>query len=177
MPWATNAGCRLYWKLEGDPDKPALVLLNSIGTDMALWDRAMPFLLRDFRTLRMDARGHGASDAPGGDYAMAELASDVAAVMDAAGIGSAVVAGVSLGGMIAMELALAAPARVSALALICTSAQMERAAWEERIAKVRAGGTAAIADLAMDRFLSPKFAAAHPVAGLVDPRRPRRHGG
>ncbi|QEL25029.1 3-oxoadipate enol-lactonase [Bosea sp. F3-2] len=162
MPFATRSGARIYWKLEGADDKPALVLLNSIGTDLGLWDAAMLALLPSFRVLRLDTRGHGASDAPGGDYTLAQMAGDVAAVMDAAGIERAAVAGVSLGGMIAMELALSRPERVSALALICTSATMDRAAWQDRVDKVRAGGTAAIADLAMQRFLSPAFAAGQP---------------
>lgn len=162
MPFAMSSGARIYWKLEGTDDKPALVLLNSIGTDLGLWDAAMPALLGAFRTLRLDTRGHGASDAPDGDYTLAMLADDVAAVMDAAGIAQAAVAGVSLGGMIAMELALSRPERVSALALICTSATMDKAAWQDRITKVRMGGTAAIADLAMQRFLSPAFAAGQP---------------
>lgn len=162
MPFAVSNGARIYWKLEGADDKPALVLLNSIGTDLSLWDAAMPALLAAFRVLRLDTRGHGASDAPDGDYTLAQLAGDAVAAMDAAGLDKAAIAGVSLGGMIAMELALTRPERVSALALICTSATMDRAAWQDRMTKVRTGGTAAIADLAMQRFLSPAFAAGQP---------------
>lgn len=161
MPFAVRDAVRLYWKLDGAPELPVLVLLNSIGTDMALWDLSVPHLLPAFRLLRIDTRGHGASDAPAGDYSLAMLADDVVAVMDAAGVASAAVAGVSLGGMIAMKMALAHPARVTALALICTSATMDSTAWQDRIAKVRAEGTVAIADLAMGRFLSPQFAATH----------------
>ena len=161
MPFAVREAVRLYWKLDGAPDLPVLVLLNSIGTDMALWDTSVPHLLPAFRLLRIDTRGHGASDAPAGDYTLAMLADDVVAVMDAAGVTQAAIAGVSLGGMIAMELALRHPARVTALALICTSATMDAAAWQARIAKVRTEGTVAIADLAMGRFLSPKFAETH----------------
>jgi 3-oxoadipate enol-lactonase/4-carboxymuconolactone decarboxylase len=162
MPFVSRDGVRLYWKLEGADERPVLVLLNSIGTDMSLWDAAVPHLLAAFRLLRLDTRGHGASDAPDGDYSLAMLADDVVAVMEAADVDRAAVAGVSLGGMIAMELALCRPARVAALALVCTSATMDRAAWADRVAKVRAGGTAAIADLAMGRFLSPGFVRAHP---------------
>ncbi|MES3106696.1 bifunctional 3-oxoadipate enol-lactonase/4-carboxymuconolactone decarboxylase PcaDC [Sphingomonas aurantiaca] len=161
MPFAVREAVRLYWKLDGAPDLPVLVLLNSIGTDMALWDTSVPHLLPAFRLLRIDTRGHGASDAPAGDYTLAMLADDVVAVMDAAGVTNAAIAGVSLGGMIAMELALRHPARVTALALVCTSATMDAAAWQARIAKVRTEGTVAIADLAMGRFLSPKFAETH----------------
>ena len=74
MPFATSSGARIYWKLEGAEDKPALVLLNSIGTDLGLWDAAMTALLGSFRVLRLDTRGHGASDAPDGDYTLAMLA-------------------------------------------------------------------------------------------------------
>jgi 3-oxoadipate enol-lactonase/4-carboxymuconolactone decarboxylase len=162
MPFATSNGARIYWKMEGSEDKPALVLLNSIGTDMSLWDAAMPALLASFRTLRIDTRGHGASDAPEGDYSLPMLAGDVVTAMAAAGLTRAAIAGVSLGGMIAMELALRYPERASAIALICTSATMDESVWRDRIAQVRAGGTTAIADAALQRFLSPAFAAGHP---------------
>jgi len=161
MPFAIREDVRLYWKLDGAPELPVLVLLNSIGTDMALWETSVPHLLPAFRLLRIDTRGHGASDAPDGDYSLAMLADDVVAVMDAAGIQSAAVAGVSLGGMIAMELALAYPTRTIALALICTSATMDAGAWRDRVEMVRAEGTEAIADMAMGRFLSPRFVATH----------------
>jgi 3-oxoadipate enol-lactonase / 4-carboxymuconolactone decarboxylase len=162
MPFTIRDGVRLYWKLEGAADRPPLVLLNSIGTDMGLWDRALPHLLPAFRLLRIDTRGHGASDAPGGDYSLPMLADDVAAVMDDAGIARAAVAGVSLGGMMAMQLALDHPSRVSALGLICTSAAMDSAGWSARIETVRTQGTAAIAEMAIGRFLSAPFVAQHP---------------
>lgn len=154
MPFTQAAGASLYWKRDGRDDAPALVLLNSIGTDMDLWDAVLPFLRDRFALLRIDARGHGASISEPGDFSMAMLAADVLAGADAAGFARFSVAGVSLGGMIAMELALAAPERVEKLIPICTSATMDNASWNDRIAKVRGEGMAAIADLAMGRFLS-----------------------
>lgn len=154
MPFTDVPGARIYWKRDGRDDAPALVLLNSIGTDMDLWDGVLPLLREHFALLRIDARGNGASCAEPGDMSLAMLADDVLAAADAAGIGRFALAGVSLGGMIGMELALRAPERVSDLALICTSATMDAASWNDRIAKVRAEGMAAIADLAMGRFLS-----------------------
>lgn len=162
MPFATHDGTRIYWKMDGVAERPVLVLLNSIGTDMGLWDGCVARLTPSFRTLRIDTRGHGASDVPGGDYGLETLARDVLAVLDAAGVQSAAVAGVSLGGMIAMQLALIAPERVSALVPICTSVTMDSAAWADRVAAVREGGTAAIAEMAMGRFLSPGFMRTHP---------------
>lgn len=162
MPFATRDGVRLHWQLDGAADLPPLVLLNSIGTDLSLWDAALPHLSPCFRLLRIDTRGHGASDAPDGDYGLGMLAEDVVAVMDAAGIARAAVAGVSLGGMIAMQLAVDHRERISGLALICTSVTMDPAAWQTRVTTVRAQGTAAIADMAVGRFLSAPFVAQHP---------------
>lgn len=149
-------GARLYWKLEGRDGAPALVLLNSIGTDMDLWDAVLPLLRDRFALLRIDTRGHGASVAEPGDFSMATLADDVLAVAVAAGLETFALAGVSLGGMIGMELALRAPSRVTKLVPVCTSATMDSASWKDRIAKVRGEGMAAIADLAMGRFLSDR---------------------
>jgi 3-oxoadipate enol-lactonase/4-carboxymuconolactone decarboxylase len=154
MPFTQVPGASLYWKRDGRDDAPALVLLNSIGTDMDLWDAVLPHLRDRFALLRIDTRGHGASAAEPGDFSMAMLADDVLAVADHAGLASFAVAGVSLGGMIGMELALRAPTRVTKLAPVCTSATMDSASWNDRIAKVRGEGMAAIADLAMGRFLS-----------------------
>ncbi|MDR3508808.1 MAG: 3-oxoadipate enol-lactonase [Caulobacteraceae bacterium] len=162
MAFATRDGVRLYWRLDGAAEKPALFLLNSIGTDLGLWDRVVPLLLPQFRVLRMDARGHGASDAPAGDYSLDMLAADAVAVMDAAEIERAAVCGLSLGGMVAMTLALNAPERVNALICACTSAQMDVAAWTNRIETVRAQGMAAVAEMALQRFFCEPFTRTHP---------------
>lgn len=154
MAFVQHNGANLYWKRDGRDDAPALVLLNSIGTDMDLWDGVLPHLRDRFAVLRIDTRGHGASTAEPGDYALAMLADDMLATADAAGFDRFSVAGVSLGGMIGMELALRAPGRVEKLLPICTSATMDSASWNDRIARVRGEGMAAIADLAMGRFLS-----------------------
>lgn len=171
MPFTTVPGARLYWKLEGRGDAQPLVLLNSIGTDMNLWDGVLPELRERFSLLRMDTRGHGASTADRGDFSLGVLALDVLAVADAAGFGQLSLAGVSLGGMIGMQLALDHPDRLQRLALVCTSAKMDPSAWADRVTTVRIKGMAAIAELAMSRFLSDEFIHAHPsVAATV-----RRH--
>src|SRR3546814_3616587 len=73
MPFAEGQQGRLYWRVDGPADAPPLLLLNSLGTDFALWDQAVPLLCDSFRVLRMDTRGHGASDVPEGDYTIAGL--------------------------------------------------------------------------------------------------------
>ena len=159
MAFAVRDGVRLYWRVEGEPERPALLLLNSIGTDLGLWDRVVPHLLPDFRIVRLDTRGHGASDAPAGEYSLTMLASDARAVLDAAGIERARVCGVSLGGMIAMRLALDAPERVEGLVLACTSAAMDRESWETRRRTVLEQGLGAIEEMALGRFFSETSAA------------------
>ena len=162
MPFALSQGARIYWRLDGAADKPALVLLTSIGTDLSLYDPVVPLLTPDFWILRIDTRGHGASDAPDGDYTLDLLADDVLAVMDAAGIATASVCGTSLGGMVGMTLASKAPDRVQALILACASPAMDPAVWAQRLAVIRSEGLAAIADMVLERFFSASFRDQHP---------------
>ena len=162
MPFATSHGARIYWRTDGAADKPALMLLTSIGTDLSLYDPVVPLLTPDFRVLRMDTRGHGASDAPAGDYSLDLLADDVLAVMDAAGVAQASIAGTSLGGMIAMALAPKAPQRVTALILACTSPAMDPSVWDQRLALIRREGMAPLVEPVMGRFFSEGFRAQHP---------------
>lgn len=169
MPFTTNQDARIYWRLQGDDDKPAMVLLNSIATDQTLYDPVVPALMADFRLLRIDTRGHGASDASPGDYDLDLLASDVLAVMDAAGIERAIFCGLSLGGMMSMAAVLKAPSRVTALILACTSAEQGSEFWTPRINAVREKGTASIADAAISRLFSGTFAAAN--KALIDTAR------
>ncbi|MGE3692379.1 MAG: alpha/beta fold hydrolase [Novosphingobium sp.] len=158
MPFADCQGACIFWRSQGLLTNPPLVLMHSIGTDNTLYDRAAPWLEQHFRLLRIDIRGHGASDATEGDYSLALLAQDCVAVLDAAGANSAIVCGTSLGAMIAMQLGLDAPSRVRGLVLANTSAAMDPALWPERIATVRASGVASIAEGWVARHFSEQFA-------------------
>lgn len=162
MPFAISRGARLYWRQDGAADKPALVLLTSIGTDLSLYDPVVPLLTPDFRVIRLDTRGHGASDSPAGDYSLDLLADDVLAVMDAAGVDKASLCGTSLGGMIAMTLAAKVPERVEALVLACTSPAMDPSTWDQRLALIRKEGMGAIVEPVMGRFFSDAFRAQRP---------------
>ena len=92
-------------------DKPLLVLSHSLGLDHGMWDPQMPGLLSRFRVLRYDTRGHGATDAPAGDYTMEALGRDALALLDGLGLASVAWCGASLGGMIGQWLAVHAPER------------------------------------------------------------------
>jgi len=165
MPFAINKNCRIYWRLQGAADKPVIVLLNSIGTDQTLYDDVAPKLVSDFQLLRIDTRGHGASDAPAGDYTLDLLADDVLAVMDAAQVKKAIFCGISLGGMMSMKIALKAPDRVATLILACTSAVFDDPAfWTKRISDVRANGIASVADAGISRLFSEDFFNADKIA-------------
>src|SRR5262245_46494087 len=100
MPYAVNDGARLYWRSDGHPEQPAVLFLNSLGTDHAMWSEVVAPVAEGFRVIRTDMRGHGASDAPPGPYSIPLFARDALAVMDAAGVRQAHVCGLSVGGMI-----------------------------------------------------------------------------
>lgn len=157
MPFVQTDGARLYWRGDGPDGAPALLLSNSIGTDHALWEPVMPALMRSFRVIRYDARGHGASDAPAGDYSMERLGRDALAVADAAGAKRFHFAGISLGGMTGMWLGANAPDRLERLVLCNTSPYLGPESWAARIAAVRAGGMGAIVDMVMGRFFTPAY--------------------
>ncbi len=162
MPFTTRDGVRLYWRADGHPNRPALLLLNSLGTDHALWDGVVRALSGRFRLLRMDTRGHGASDSPPGDTTIAALAEDAFAVMDAAGAATAAVAGVSMGGMTAMQMAVTAPQRLTAIAICNSAADVPPPMWLDRAAAVRAGGLAPLMDGILARWFPAAVRAANP---------------
>src|SRR5690606_7269977 len=112
-----------------------------------------------FQVLRLDKRGHGASEASPGDYTIELLAGDVLAAMDAAGIECAHYCGVSIGGMIGLWLAAHAPQRFERFVLSNTSAKVAPEGFADRIAKVRQGGMQAIAETVLGRFFTPGFVA------------------
>lgn len=159
MAFVDRAGVRIYWRSDGHPTAPPLLLSNSLGTDCAFWDPVMPRLAEYFNVIRMDTRGHGASDAPAGPYTMAMLADDALAVADAAGLQRFAFAGVSMGGGIGMHLAIHHPARISRLMLCNTAASFPAAVFEQRIAAVKEGGMAAVVDGVLQRFFTDAFRA------------------
>jgi len=85
MPFLTTGGGRCYYRLEGADDRPVVMLSHSLGLDHGLWDGQAADLLPHFQVLRYDLRGHGATDAPAGDYRIDELGRDALAIADALG--------------------------------------------------------------------------------------------
>jgi 3-oxoadipate enol-lactonase len=128
MPYAERSGCRLHYELSGDAALPVLVMIRGLARSKRYWGPLLPLLAPYVRLLLIDNRGVGRSGATRGPYSTRMLADDAAAVMDAAAIGRAHVFGMSLGGMIAQELALAHAERVDRLVLGCTTPGGPRAA-------------------------------------------------
>jgi len=153
----------------GPHDAPVLVLSNSLGTTLEMWDAQAQALAERFRLVRYDTRGHGRSDTPPGPYTIDDVGRDVVELLDHVGAERAHVAGVSLGGMTAMWLAIHAPQRVDRLVLLCTSPRMGPAeTWRERSATVREHGTQAIVDATMERWLTEDYRATHDISQLPE---------
>jgi 3-oxoadipate enol-lactonase len=147
----------------GPEDAPALVLSNSIGSSLAMWDPQAAALAERFRLIRYDTRGHGESPVPPGPYELADLGGDVLELLDHLGIERAHLAGLSLGGMTGMWLGTHAPERLGRLVLLCTSAKLgPPEMWADRARTVREQGTGAVAEGGVGRWLTEGFRAQHP---------------
>ena len=120
MAFVENQGARIYWDEQGH-GAPVLLIMG-LGYSSHMWYRIRPALAARYLTIALDNRGVGRSDLPAGPYPIGLMASDAAAVLDAAGIESAHVFGISMGGMIAQEFALQYPKRLWSLILGCTAA-------------------------------------------------------
>jgi 3-oxoadipate enol-lactonase len=153
----------VHYRVDGPAGGPPLLMINSMGADLRMWEPQVPALAARSRMIRYDPRGHGLSPVPPGRYGLADLGRDALALLDRLGVASADVCGLSLGGMTAMWLAANAPERVHRLVLCCTSAQLgPPSQWARRAATVLERGTGAVADAVVARWVTPAFAAAHP---------------
>lgn len=156
MPFVTIDNARLFYRLEGREDLPALVLSHSLGCDHGMWLPQLPDLLEHFRVLRYDTRGHGASDVPEGNYTIDQLGRDVAGLLDALKIREFAFCGLSMGGAVGQWLAVNLSGRVTALVLANTSAKFAAELLEARRKAVLGGGIQPIADAVLGRFFSPE---------------------
>lgn len=163
MDFTTIDGVTLHYKHEGVSGGESLVFINSLGTDLRVWDGVTPHLTSQFQIVRFDKRGHGLSDAPPAPYSMSELAGDLVGLLNHLNIQSAILIGQSVGGMIAQQTALDYPERVKALVLCDTAAKIATSDyWDERIANLRQHGMPKLADAILGRWLAPEFVNQNP---------------
>jgi 3-oxoadipate enol-lactonase len=165
MPAIDADGCPLWVEVEGPPHAPVLMLSNSLGTDLHMWDAQAERFAQSFRLVRYDQRGHGRSGVPAGPCSMERLARDALAIADALRLGRFHWCGLSMGAMTGMWLAANAPERIDRLVLANTSSHFpDPNIWNEGIKAIRARGLAPLADRIMALWFSPQFRARAPEA-------------
>ena len=158
--FTTDDGCVLNWQIEGEAGRPPVVLSNSLGTNLQMWQQQMPELMHHFRVLRYDGRGHGQSGLSPTVYGIDRLGRDVLALLDAANVERAHFCGLSMGGMIGQWLGRMAPDRIDRLVLCNTAARIGPPdLWDRRIAAVEQGGIAAIVPGVIERWFTKDFCA------------------
>ena len=151
----------------GDPLnlKPWLIWSNSLATNLSAWNDQANAFKRDFRVLRYDQRGHGATEAPPGRYTFELLMADVLALMDRLGIATAHFAGLSMGGATALGLAEQHPGRLDKVIVCdspCQSTPASAQQWEERIAIAQKQGMEALVEPTVTRWFPPETVKANP---------------
>ncbi|MBS0246144.1 MAG: 3-oxoadipate enol-lactonase [Proteobacteria bacterium] len=166
MPLITaDDGCRINVEVTGSASAPALMLSNSLGTNIHMWDDQADEWARHFRVIRYDRRGHGGSDAPEGPYSMERFGRDVLAVLDALGVERTHWCGLSMGGMVGQWLGANAPDRVGKLVLSNTNYYYaDKKPWDDRIRFLRDNPLEKLVDPNMERWFTPDFRAKAPQA-------------
>jgi 3-oxoadipate enol-lactonase len=160
MPFVQVDDVRLHYRIDGAKAGPCVVLSNSLGTDLSMWDRQADLLARDFRVLRYDTRGHGQSGRGAAPVTLERLGLDVVGLLDALEIPRAHFCGISMGGMTGQWLGIHQQQRLIKLVLANTAARIGTPeAWNARAAQVRADGMDGVADGAAARWFTPAFVA------------------
>jgi 3-oxoadipate enol-lactonase len=152
----------LHHRVDGAAGAPVVVLAGSLGTTLELWDEQAAVLATTHRVVRYDHPGHGGSPLPAPPYRVETFARGLLDLLDELAIERFSLCGLSLGGAVAMQVAVLAPERVDLLVLACTSARFgSPGGWLERAKTVRAAGVEAIVDVVFARWFTPPFRAEH----------------
>lgn len=148
---------------DGPPDGPAVLLSNSIGSTLEIWQAQVePLTNAGFRVIRYDTRGHGELPVPPGPYRIEQLGNEALELLDHLSVQTAHLVGTSLGGMLGIWLAAFAPERVRTLTVCCSSARPgNQRMWLERAARAREEGMADIAEASIERWFTRTWLAAN----------------
>lgn len=156
--FASSNGLTLYYQQAGLTTGTPLVFINSLGSSLCIWDEVSTRLAQNFHTIRYDKRGHGLSDCPPEPYTIHDHAQDLLGLLDHLQIENAILMGVSVGGMIALDFAAHHPQRVQKLILCDTGAKIgTEQSWNERMAAVQSNGLSSIADAVLARWFTAEF--------------------
>jgi 3-oxoadipate enol-lactonase len=158
MAMIQSDGCPLYVETQGPERAPVIMLCNSLGTTLEMWDAQAKAFARNFRVVRYDRRGHGKSGVTKGPYDMAMLARDALAIMDAIGLTKVNWCGLSMGGMVGQWLGANAPERIERLVLANTHYYYpDKDFWTARIRTITEKGLAHIVGPNMERWFTKDF--------------------
>ncbi|HEV7339774.1 MAG TPA: 3-oxoadipate enol-lactonase [Bosea sp. (in: a-proteobacteria)] len=158
MPMLKVRGEDFHIRIDGDERAPVLLLSNSLGTNLSMWDPQIPEWSKHFRIVRYDSRGHGLSPAPDKPYSIAMLADDALAILDTLGIDKAHWCGLSKGGMVGQWLATHHGDRLGRVVLANTAARMgPPELWDGRIDTVRKHGMSVLVQPTLERWFTPEF--------------------
>jgi 3-oxoadipate enol-lactonase len=158
MPMIDADGCLLNVSVEGRDGGPTLMLSNSLGCTLQMWEPQMRAFAQVFRVIRYDRRGHGKSGVPAGPYSVERFGRDVLAILDDLNIEKTHWCGLSMGGMVGQWLGAHAPERLGKIVLANTACYYpDPAIWENRIKAVRDGGIASVADTVIGSWLTQDF--------------------
>jgi 3-oxoadipate enol-lactonase len=158
MPETQANGIAIHHRFDGPQDAPVLMLSNSLGTRLEMWDSQIRALAARYRVLRYDGRGHGRTAVPDGPYGIRLLAEDAIALLDALGVERAHFCGLSKGGMVGQVLGAEHGDRISSLTLCATACRLgPKELWNERIAAVIEKGMPAVAEGVLERWLTRRY--------------------
>jgi 3-oxoadipate enol-lactonase len=183
MPHAKANDIEIYYELSGPAGAPVVMLSNSLGTRLEMWDPQMPALTEGYRVLRYDSRGHGRSDAPPGPYSIAMLGEDARALLDALGIAAVHFCGLSKGGMVGQWLGTHHGGRLASLTLCATAARLGPAElWNQRIEQSARDGMASLVDGVTERWFTAGYRATprpeiEQVRAMILATSPQGYGG
>src|SRR4249920_3075182 len=158
MPMIDADGCLLNVSVEGRDGGSTLMLSNSLGCTLEMWEPQMNVFTQLFRVIRYDQRGHGKSGVPPSPYSMERFGRDVLAILDDLNIEKVHWCGLSMGGMVGQWLGANAPTRIDKLILSNTACYYpDPTFWVERLKFVRANGLPALVGSNMERWFTKDF--------------------
>jgi 3-oxoadipate enol-lactonase len=148
----------LHYQIDGQPQGTPLVFINSLGCDLHIWDQVVYLFKDQYRIIRYDKRGHGQSDTPPGPYTIRDHSNDLADLLSELKVDRAILVGISVGGLIALDFTLLHPGIVRALVLCDTAPKIGTTElWNERILTVHERGLVAMGEAVISRWFTPAF--------------------